>query len=181
MKGFSVAFIRTIHFDGRNISLKANYKIKPHVVKAAFLPQMLAHIFGFSKKSNQFFGRSHSHANRKLCPMFCFVFLRNVCILFRWQMHSHTAWLGSWRWDWAPVYWFHYAVRYVPECSFCDDDGMLTASPSTSQFDKQRVEYKQWHLNIQIDHNPRKRLSVVLCLWMGLCHFDCLSTFDFSS
>lgn len=142
--------------------------------------------FWFLKKiKSQLFLRSHTHANRKLCAMFCFfcfvLSFRNVRILFRWQMHSHTAWLGSRCWDWAPVYWFHYVVRYFPECSFCDDDGMLTASPSTSQFDKQRVERKQWHLNIQIDHNPRKRLSVVLCLWMGLCHFDCLSTFDFSS
>lgn len=146
--------------------------------------QKCSHIFLVSQK-NQLFLRSHTHANRKLCATFCFVcffcFPRNVCILFQWQMHSHTAWLGSWRWDWAQVYWFYYVVRYFPECSFCDDDGMLTASPSTSQFDKQRAEYKQWHLNIQIDHNPRKRLSVVLCLWMGLCHFDCLSTFDFSS
>lgn len=48
--------------------------IKPHIVKAAFLPQMLTHIFGFSKKLNQLFLRSRTHANKMLCAMFWFWF-----------------------------------------------------------------------------------------------------------
>lgn len=76
MKGFPVAFISTIQFDGRNISFKAK-KNKASHCEGSLL----------SNKSNELFLRSHTHANKKLCAMFCcfvvFVFFRNVCILFR--------------------------------------------------------------------------------------------------